>query len=745
VTSAAVATWGLHQVQQRGQANQTTQQLAQVHQQLAQQSGRKLALLVGVNAYPSPIRDLRGCLTDVEMQYELLVHRYGFRPADIVIVSDRDLGLGGTWFGTPTRHNVLTAFETHLLTARSEDVVLFHYSGHGSYVREPNGIPEFNGFNGTLVPYDGRPDDRDEVDDITGKTLFLLTSALATDRVTLILDSCHSGGGIRGNAIIRALSNSNAAPSERERAYQDRWMTNLGWDESSLLARRRQGIAKGVALGSAQIDQLAADAAFSGFHAGAFTYMLTRYLWQLPTTQPLESTFANLARSTRNLRQPSQAPQDPIYATAPGSRWATAPLYLLPPTRPTAEAVIRRVNGNQVTFWLGGISDGGLATQATTRFDVLDAQGQVIGEVQQTSRQGLVGIGTLQPGNRASLQPGQLLRERIRGLPANLSLSLGLEPSLGEGRSTAQTALSRIERIDPVAVNQSRPVDYLFGRLTENVRSQARQRGVSLTASLNSLGLMGANLTPVPDSFGPAQESVTTAVNRLRPRLKMLLAGKVLAGLVNSQVSTLNVDVTVVPVASQGILVSRSSRSAQASGSGFQVASGGSQRLRAGTEIAIEVRNNEAQRLYLSAMVIASTGELVILHPVTWDAPEEAAQISPRQTLRVPASTGGPEDFRFVVGGPSGFLELLVLTSALPLRNTLRGLQTIARGRNTRSGNPLAFNGVSRGAAEDENTPLAVVDTLLEDVSRGVGIEGRDRAVSTDQFAAFSMMIEVVD
>jgi hypothetical protein len=52
---------------------------------------------------------------------------------------------------------------------------------------------------------------------------------------------------------------------------------------------------------------------------------------------------------------------------------------------------------------------------------------------------------------------------------------------------------------------------------------------------------------------------------------------------------------------------------------------------------------------------------------------------------------------------------------------------------------------VSRGAAEDENTPLAVVDTLLEDVSRGVGIEGRDRAVSTDQFAAFSMMIEVVD
>ncbi len=39
---------------------------------IAQNTPRKLALLVGVNDYPSPISDLRGCLTDVDLQYELL-------------------------------------------------------------------------------------------------------------------------------------------------------------------------------------------------------------------------------------------------------------------------------------------------------------------------------------------------------------------------------------------------------------------------------------------------------------------------------------------------------------------------------------------------------------------------------------------------------------------------------------------------------------------------------------------------
>ncbi|WP_421655856.1 hypothetical protein [Leptothermofonsia sp. ETS-13] len=68
-------------------ANQLTflHQADRYGQVLAQGSpGRKLALLVGINNYPAPIRTLQGCLTDVELQRELLVYRYGFNPSDIL-------------------------------------------------------------------------------------------------------------------------------------------------------------------------------------------------------------------------------------------------------------------------------------------------------------------------------------------------------------------------------------------------------------------------------------------------------------------------------------------------------------------------------------------------------------------------------------------------------------------------------------------------------------------------------------
>ncbi|NJP22544.1 MAG: caspase family protein [Hydrococcus sp. CRU_1_1] len=49
---------------------------------LAQTTNRKLALLVGIDRYPQN-RQLNGCVTDVELQRELLIARFGFKPQDI--------------------------------------------------------------------------------------------------------------------------------------------------------------------------------------------------------------------------------------------------------------------------------------------------------------------------------------------------------------------------------------------------------------------------------------------------------------------------------------------------------------------------------------------------------------------------------------------------------------------------------------------------------------------------------------
>lgn len=93
-------------------------------QVLAQDTPRKLALLVGINKYPNTPRssDLYGCVTDVEMQQELLIHRFGFKKSDILsLTSDESLDK------QPKRNNILTAFEEHLIKqAKPGDVVVFH-------------------------------------------------------------------------------------------------------------------------------------------------------------------------------------------------------------------------------------------------------------------------------------------------------------------------------------------------------------------------------------------------------------------------------------------------------------------------------------------------------------------------------------------------------------------------------------------------------------------------------------------
>jgi len=182
-----LATLGLNQLDLQ-------QQSIRYARALAQPAPRKKALLVGINQYTHDRRftDLKGCLTDVELQQRLLIDRFGFHPEDIHILTDNTPQ-------KPTRDNILNEFETHLIhNTNPGDVVVFHYSGHGSRFRDPNprttptgtAIPD----NSTLVPMSLSPNDS-ELPDIMGKTLFLLTSAINTDYVTVVLDSCHSSGG----------------------------------------------------------------------------------------------------------------------------------------------------------------------------------------------------------------------------------------------------------------------------------------------------------------------------------------------------------------------------------------------------------------------------------------------------------------------------------------------------------------------------------------------------------------------
>jgi hypothetical protein len=528
---ATLASIGLSQWDMLHQANQYGRVLAQGS------PGRKLALLVGVNAYPDKISNLKGCLTDVELQRELLVHRYGFNPKDILIVSDQSAL-------QPNRETILESFEKHLIQqAKPGDVVVFHFSGHGSLVRDPkplqnlirneNGVlktvPNTEGLNGTLVPFDRATSNPEQVQDIMGRTLFLLMAALQTENVTVVLDSCHSGGGTRGNVLFRSVSSrldgrNLAVPSTTEIEYQQRWMKKLGLSEAELQQLRSKGIAKGVAIGSANYDQLAADAPFDRdtFYAGAFTYTLTRYLWQQAENESIGRVFTNLARSTRSTTSGSTG-QEPIFAANPKSN-EKQPLYFLEPTQPFAEAVVRDVKPDgTVEYWLGGISSVSLAAnQKGTLFSVLDASGKEIAQIEQETREGLTGLGKVRQGDKAAVKPGVLLRERVRGLPTNLKLRVGLDDSLANDRDAIAAALKSLPQVELVASNQS--MNYRLGRVTADHQQAFRTQSVSQVPKPDSIGLLTGDLRPLTATFHEPGEKIVDAINCLTPRFQSLLA-----------------------------------------------------------------------------------------------------------------------------------------------------------------------------------------------------------------------------
>lgn len=366
---------------------------------LAQSTPRKLALLVGINQYPSP-QSLNGCINDLELQRHLLIHRFGFNPKDIYTLTDEKA----------TRSGILQAFEEHLIKqAKPGDVVMYHYSGHGSRVLDPDPIivsssRDNSGLSGTFVPVDSRlpagfPKQGGVVQDIMGHTLFLLMSAVQSENFTAVLDSCYSGGATRPEYLIRARDGgSNLQISPVEKAYQEKWLSRLNLSRADFIKGYRKGVAKGVVLAATNPEQLAIDARLNGFAAGFFTYLLTQYLWQQTSTVEKAIAYA-----VQNI--PEKLNQTPRYEVKVGSGYEKQPIYFSNTSGSAANAVITEVKGNKAKLWLGGIDPAELDNG--TVFTIINSQGA--DKVTFQSRDGLVGEAIIE-GN---VEPGMLLRKAI--------------------------------------------------------------------------------------------------------------------------------------------------------------------------------------------------------------------------------------------------------------------------------------------------------------------------------------------
>lgn len=331
------------------------------------------ALLIGIDYYkPNRLyKSLKGAVRDINLVGTFLretlklpaerIHRLTSpNQEDTALLAARS-----AQEQEPTYANIVNTFKDITESAQSGEQVYIHYSGHGGratsiypFKQEPN--------DEGIVPMDiGDTEEGRYLRDVEMTTLL----KRMTDKglvVTMILDSCHSGGATRGDAEIRSAGETDTA----QRSSQSLVATPEELEQNWLdLTRNRAIGAAGlpqsreyVLLAACRPNEYAYEYAVNGGteRNGALTYWMIDTLTSVATSgQPL--TY-KLLHDRVNAQIQSKFPQQMPMILGESSRlvfgsetWST----------PFTVAVIR-VSDTQITLNAGqaqGLSKG-------TRFSI---------------------------------------------------------------------------------------------------------------------------------------------------------------------------------------------------------------------------------------------------------------------------------------------------------------------------------------------------------------------------------------
>jgi hypothetical protein len=171
---------------------------------------KSYALLIGIDKYLRNLlpdgtyyMNLKGCVRDINNVERYLLGELKLPPEQVIKLTASDNGTAmpaedpALW---PTKQNILAAFEKLRSRCSSGDSIYIHYSGHGGRVVTPQKYLHLKGGEGydeALVPVDLSNSEDNYLRDI--ELAALLDSLVRKGlRVTIVLDSCHSGGATRG-------------------------------------------------------------------------------------------------------------------------------------------------------------------------------------------------------------------------------------------------------------------------------------------------------------------------------------------------------------------------------------------------------------------------------------------------------------------------------------------------------------------------------------------------------------------
>lgn len=740
----------------------------QYQQVLAQPTSRKLALLVGINQYRDLGKQakLKGCLTDLDLQRELLIHRFGFHPDDIVILKNKQA----------TYQNIEAAFTTHLIEqARAQDCVIFHFSGYGCVLnRYVDAAPEAKTPlpSQVLLPFDstiqGSENSQGIGNALLQEQLALWFRSLNTQQNLCVLDAgfTYPGKALLGNLRVRSqpsIQQKTNLPGDRE--LQEKLLNQ---------SQRRQTPSELILL-AGQEPQTAVEAQWHDFSSGLFTYALTQHLWQISPAQKFSASFNRIVSDVEHqvgrVQQPSLAGQsssDVLLGLSLGG---------------SGDGVVTDIedNGEEVTLWLGGVIPQVLGDyEPTTCFQVVSNEGNssnlpspVNGApenisdssalkqdvlIRLESSRGCVGIGRCD--QEGQLNSGQKIREAFRVISRSTSLNVALGSQLNRiERVDATSAFSDMSNINPVIAG-AQNADVLFTQassssqvIVNSVPSDLSEEDENPPAPppQTQYGLFSQGGEELADTRGEAGEAIKTAVNQLHDTLKLLLARKTLDLTVNDFSSRVGAMVTLELVDAEKTQVlaqqftPRAPWNWQASSSSLSPFEKQGQvvQLSRGQHIQYRVQNYSDQPLYWLVLgVDTRTQFFTIFSPEALLAAPQIDQttqdmVAPKESLTVPSTMN-----EYVVRGPAGVATTYIVLSRTPF---VKGLGAIASKIRQSSSNtsPVVVRLVN---------PLEVTQQVLQDLHDGSTPTAEQRGVASesnwvwdvDQWATFQFTHEVI-
>lgn len=222
------------------------------------------ALCVGINEFVNlPTGNwLQGCVNDAEDIAKWLTAQPAFNPTDVTILRDADA----------TKQNILREL-TGILSDPGVDQVVFTLSSHGTQIPNTDDDDEVDGVDEVFACYEtaANGDDWDRgtviVDDELREMFAKVDERVL---VEVVLDTCHSGDGLRSIDVIPWRLPRFIPPPTVEgiRRVQSAQEPNRLRD----LVRQLPIATRPVLYAACRSDQVAADAHFEGRANGAFTY-----------------------------------------------------------------------------------------------------------------------------------------------------------------------------------------------------------------------------------------------------------------------------------------------------------------------------------------------------------------------------------------------------------------------------------------------------------------------------------------